>query len=185
MIDSYRIIEATRDTRHAGDCCYFVVEFLEGSNVVCVEDFQMPNLKEMASVPVLDVAGDFVLQDGKKLKKKDIDDAQAAFLAAITGITDRVEIEKQKVKYLDPIDAKWKQVQRQTIPLDVAGTIEGNIERHIATLNSKGLRGDRRDKTMKPSDKQAIGISQRADVLMLRAKIKAVKNLTPIARVKL
>lgn len=177
MIDSYRIIEATRDTRHAGDCCYFVVEFLEVGNVVCVEDFQMPNLQEMASVPVLDVAGDFVLQDGKKLKKKDIDDAQAAFLAAITGITDRVEIEKQKVKHLDPIDAKWKQLQRQTIPLDVAGTIEENIKRHIATLNAKGLRGNRTDKTMKPSDKQAIGISQRADVLMLRAQIKAVDTL--------
>lgn len=178
MIDSYKIIEAAKDSRYPGDVGYFVVQFLEGGNVVCTEDFQMPHLKESANVPVLDVAGDFVLNDGTKLKKSDMDAAQAAFLAAIAGVTDPALIEKAKVDHLDPIDAKWKQVKRQTITLDVGKQVQDNIERHIKTLNARGLRGDRRDKTIRPEQKQAIGISQRADVLILNGKIKTA-SLAP------
>ena len=167
MVDSYRIIEIAKDARDAGDTCYVVVEFLAAGVVVCTEDFKMPHLKETASMPVLDANGDYVLEDATKLTKKEIADAQAAFVAAIQGVTDPAIIAAAQVTHLDPIDAKLQKLKRQIVSVDVKAVVLGNIERHITTINAKGLTGNRRDKTIRPEHKAETGISQRADLKAL------------------
>lgn len=178
MIDSYKIIEAAKDARHPGDVAYFVVEFYDAGQLVLTEDFQMPHLKTTTNQPVTNADGDYVLIGGKVLTKKEIADAQDAFAAAIKG---GAKPRDAQVQYLDPINAKWQQVQRQIVNLDVAAQVRENIERYMQTAGAKGIGGDRRDKTMKPSDKQLSGISQRPEVLALRNQAVVA---TPEMRVK-
>lgn len=168
QIDSYKIIEACKDARHQGDCFYCVVEFYSAGQLVLIEDFQMPHLKTTASQPVTNSSGDYVLADGSTLTKKEIADAQDAFNAAVLNVKDSKQIEAAQAKYLEPIDAKFRQVQRQTVTLDVATQIKENVERYMQQAGSKGISGDRRDKTIKPTDKQAAGISQRPEVQALK-----------------
>jgi hypothetical protein len=179
MIDSYKIIEAAKDARHPGDVAYFVVEFYDAGQLVLTEDFQMPHLQTTANLPVTDANGDCVLIGGEKLTKKEIADAQDAFNAAVKG---GMKPEEAQVKYLDPINVKWQQVQRQTVSLGVAAQIRSNIERYMQTAGAKGIGGDRRDKTIKPSDKQLAGVSQRPEVQAMKNRAEVA---TPEMRAKL
>lgn len=178
MVDSYRIIEACKDARHPGDVTYLVVEFLSGVNVVCVEDFQMPALRETTSVPVTD-KGDYVLKDGSKLTQAEIQAAHDAFIEQVQGVTDPAEAEQIRAATLGPIDAKWLTVQRQIIAVDIVKDVRDNITRHIATINAKGLTGDRRDRTIRPEHKVASGISQRPEIQAVRGVVTPI--LTPVA----
>lgn len=175
MIDSYKIIEAAKDARHPGDVAYFVVEFYDAGKLVLTEDFQMPHLATTANQPVINASGDYVLAGGKTLTKKEIQDAQDSFIAAMQS---GMKPEEAKATFLDPIDAKWKQVQRQTVNLDVAAQIRDNIERYMQTAGAKGIGGDRRDKTIRPVDKVAAGISQRPEVQALK-----MANAVPVKKV--
>lgn len=177
QIDSYKIIEACKDARHQGDCFYCVVEFYSRGQIVLIEDFQMPHLKTTAIQPMTNARGDYILVDGSTLTKKEIADAEDAFNATIKIAKTKKEVDDAKSKYLDPIDAKWQQVQRQTVALDVAAQIRDNIERYMQMAGAKGISGDRRDKTIKPTDKQQAGISQRPEVQALK-----VANVPPMKK---
>lgn len=168
MIDSYKIIEAAKDARYAGDVAYFVVEFYSGNQLVCVEDFQMPHLRTTSKMPVVAANGDYMLNDGKTLNKKEIEDAQAAFIAEVADSKDKQKIAAAKAKHLDPVFVKWSQLQRQIALLDVKQQVVENIRRHIATLNAEGLSGDRRDKSIRPQDKQQAGISQHPEIQAMK-----------------
>jgi len=163
MVDSYKIIEAKIDTRY-GDIPYFVVEFYSNNNLVCVEDFQMVNLQQTANVPVIDVDGNYILTNGEKLTLVEIKLAQDNYLNEIKNTIDENIILNARIKYLNPIDEKFKIVQKQIIPLDIKQQIIGNIERHIQTINNKNYTGDRRDKTLSENQKIDKGISKLKDV---------------------
>lgn len=62
----------------------------------------------------------------------------------------------------------FSMVQRQSVNLDVATQIRDNIERYMQTAGAKGISGDRRDKTIRPVDKVAAGITQRPEVQALK-----------------
>lgn len=151
----YDIEEIAKDTRHPGDVVYAVVKFWDseadrqaGKQPRLTEDFLMPSLQESAVVVVQDDEGAFILDDGTAVPA-------------------------------DKMDEKlWQRVKRETVALDVGEQIKANIERHIATVERTGRTGDKRDRQIRPEQKQAAGISQRADVRQL-VKAAEVSNFEP------
>lgn len=139
----YDIEEIAKDTRHPGDTVYVLVKFYDSEEdrqagkVRLTEDFLMPHLAESTTLAERDNDGAFLLDDGSPVPP------------------DKMTPEL------------WQRVKRQTVALDVGEQIKANVERHIATIERTDRKGSQIDRKLRPAQKQAAGISQRADVRKL------------------